>query len=455
MYKIKIENFEKIYLLDEMIKIFLRPSEYSIVPLETSDEDCDFIFNRDNFSDKNKIKEEIYLKLSKLTGVKPEWGILTGIRPVKLCGEIYETAHCNEEATLDKLLNYFHLSEEKAKYILDMYLYQQKHIGKPLINGAGVYIGIPFCPTRCVYCSFTSNQVKDTEIERYLKALLIEIEYVGRRMKETGIIAESIYVGGGTPTTLNPNQLDRMLTTIKASFDMTNVIEFTVECGRPDTITEEKLRVLSNHGVDRISINPQSMKDETLALIGRSHSSEEIVKAFSLAKKFNFKCINADIIAGLPKEDINDFKDTLKKVIELEPENITVHCLAVKRASKLVALDEEYHYKQAKVVENMLEYSREILSDYSYLPYYLYRQKHMAGALENTGYTKAGYDGVYNVRIMEEHENIIALGSGGISKAYYPDEDRLERIPNVANYEEYISRIDEMLDRKENNLFRR
>lgn len=454
MYQIKILNFEKTYLLNELIKIFLRPDQYELIEGESGREEGDCIlFNEASSSDINVIKREIFDKLSALTGQRPEWGILTGVRPVKLCGEIHERLG-DADATVAYLMEHYYLCEEKARLIMDMYLHQQEFCGVIEDKSACVYVGIPFCPTRCVYCSFASNQVPDPEIARYLEALLKEVKHVGQRMKETGIVPETIYIGGGTPTTLNAEQLDLLIGTMKESFDMSKVKEFTIEAGRPDTITEEKLFVISRHGITRISINPQSMKARTLELIGRSHEPEDIEKAFVMAKEQGFDNINADIIAGLPEESVEDFVNTLTKVISMDPESITVHCLAVKRASRLIEQDPDFHYKQAALVADMLAESRRILAEAGYLPYYLYRQKHMAGAFENVGYCKKDKDCIYNVRIMDEHQINMALGAGGISKMYYPDENRLERVPNVTNYQEYINRIDEMLDRKENNIFR-
>lgn len=454
MYQIKILNFEKTYLLNELIKIFLRPDQYELIEGESGREEGDCIlFNEASSSDINVIKREIFDKLSALTGQRPEWGILTGVRPVKLCGEIYERLG-DADATVAYLMEHYYLCEEKARLIMDMYLHQQEFCGVIEDKSACVYVGIPFCPTRCVYCSFASNQVPDPEIARYLEALLEEVKHVGQRMKETGIVPETIYIGGGTPTTLNAEQLDLLIGIMKESFDMSKVKEFTIEAGRPDTITEEKLSVIARHGITRISINPQSMKARTLELIGRSHEPEDIEKAFVMAKEQGFDNINADIIAGLPEESVEDFVNTLTKVISMDPESITVHCLAVKRASRLIEQDPDFHYKQAALVADMLAESRRILAEAGYLPYYLYRQKHMAGAFENVGYCKKDKDCIYNVRIMDEHQINMALGAGGISKMYYPDENRLERVPNVTNYQEYINRIDEMLDRKENNIFR-
>jgi len=453
LYDIKIFNFEKTYLLNELIKIFLRPDQYRLLgDDELPGENC-ICINKENSNDKHQINREIYDKLSALTGKKPEWGTLTGVRPVKLCGEIFERLQ-DREKVIEKMMGDYYLSREKAELIVDTYLHQQEFCGKAGEKTACVYVGIPFCPTRCVYCSFASNQVPDAEIVKYLEALHKEVEQVGKRMQETGIIPETIYIGGGTPTTLTAEQMDQLIAKIKTCFDMTKVREFTIEAGRPDTITEDKLEVIRNHGITRISINPQSMKARTLELIGRSHQPEDIEKAFDMAKSKGFDNINADIIAGLPEESVEDYINTLNKVIDLDPESITVHCLAVKRASKLNEQDPDFHYKQAELVAEMLHQSREILEKAGYFPYYLYRQKHMAGAFENIGYCKKDKDCIYNVRIMDEHQINIALGAGGISKMYYPEENRLERVPNVTNYQEYIKRIDEMLDRKENNIFK-
>jgi len=455
LYRIKILHFEKTYLLNELIKVFLRPDQYELIDDDTTETDTYtyICFNKDGHSDINIIKREIFDKLSSLTGQRPEWGILTGVRPVKLCGETYERLG-DADTAVTHLMDHYYLCEEKARLIMDMYLHQQEFCGVIEKNSACVYVGIPFCPTRCVYCSFASNQVPDSEIAKYLETLIKEVKHVGKRMKETGIIPETIYIGGGTPTTLNAEQLDLLIGTMKESFDMSKIKEFTIEAGRPDTITEDKLSVIARHGISRISINPQSMKARTLELIGRSHEPEDIERAFVMAKEKGFDNINADIIAGLPEENVEDFVDTLTKVISLDPESITVHCLAVKRASRLIAQDPDFHYKQAELVAGMLAESRRILAEAGYEPYYLYRQKHMAGAFENVGYCKKDKDCIYNVRIMDEHQINMALGAGGISKMYYPEENRLERVPNVTNYQEYIKRIDEMLDRKEKNIFR-
>ncbi len=461
LYNIILKNVENKYDYGELIKIFLRPEEFTLYTeaelaeaeaVENTDSER-IVFNESLSTDKNEIKREIYNKLFSLTGEKPEWGILTGVRPVKLTGEIFDRA--GDKSKVEEILRTeYLLADEKIRLLIDTYTYQQECFGKPARNSVGLYIGIPFCPTRCLYCSFTSNQVGDAEIARYLKALKTEIKYVGRRMKETGLFAESIYIGGGTPTTLTAEQLDDLLATVEENIDLTQIREFTVEAGRPETITYDKLRTIKSHNIERISINPQTMHQKTLEIIGRQHKPEDIIQAFERAKEVGIDIINADLITGLPGESPEDFAQTLDKVMALEPENITVHTLAVKRASRLVELDKDFHYKQAQTVKDMLGIAKEKLAENGFRPYYLYRQKHMAGAFENTGYCKDGAASLYNVRIMEEKQTIIALGAGGISKMYYPDENRLERVPNVSNYEIYISRLEEMLDRKEQKIFK-
>ncbi len=345
------------------------------------------------------------------------------------------------------------MSDRKIKLIDEIIDYQMKHVKEPDPNKLSIYVGIPFCPTRCAYCSFASNVADEDEIAEYLDNLYKEIRYTGELNREykarLGNSIESIYIGGGTPTTLNAGQLERLIDELSNAFEIKpSEIEFTVEAGRPDTITEDKLQVLKDKGISRISINPQTMKDETLSLIGRDHSSDEIIKAYELASHYGFEIINADIIAGLPEESYEDFVDTLEKVIKLGANNITVHTLSVKRGSRMKDEDPSYYRRNAKIVAQMLEYSHDRLTSDGFSPYYIYKQKHQIGAFENIGYCKENTHSLYNIRIMEEKQTIIALGAGAIGKVYFPDEDRLERIPNVANYKIYSERFDEMLRRK-------
>ena len=449
MYKIKIHDFEKKYLLDEMIRVFLSSDRYRILSDDEDDSSEEVIhFNAYGSDDKNQIKREIYQKLATLTSHKPDWGILTGIRPVKLWGETFEKLGGDCIHTKKMMSNNFLISDKKLDLIEDIYNYQKSMIGGIDPNNASVYIGIPFCPTRCSYCSFASNQVADSEIALYFLALLKEIEEVGSMMKEYNMHPRCIYIGGGTPTTLNSSQLDELFCTIKEHIPMSRVKEITLEAGRPDTITWEKLQSAIRGGVSRISINPQTMNDSTLNRIGRNHDTDMIRQAFDIAKSFPFEAINCDIIAGLPGEEFEDFKHTIYEVLNLEPNNVTIHSLAVKRGSKLIDIDRDYYHRVGMLVGQILDFGREILNKNGFRPYYLYRQKHMAGAHENTGYCKDDAFCIYNMAIMDEHEDIIAIGAGGISKAFFPEENRLERIPNVTNYQEYINRVDEMIERK-------
>ncbi|MCQ2545964.1 MAG: coproporphyrinogen dehydrogenase HemZ [Clostridia bacterium] len=443
MYKFRFNNIENASQYEELIKEFLQPSQYEIVREGDSD------FTYDFQGDREEIKRRLFTDLAKITGKRPRWGILTGIRPVKLAGELADRGHDPKEYLKDNYL----VEESKAALATEILDYQRKIIGRPARNSLSMYLGIPFCPTRCLYCSFTSNQVPDSEIERYLEALHREIDFAASGVADSDFVLESVYFGGGTPTTLNASQLDRLLSRIGKSFDLSGLKEFTVEAGRPDTIDEEKLRVLKAHGVDRISINPQTMKEKTLELIGRRHTVEDVYRAFEAAHKTGFEIINTDLIAGLPEESFPDFARSLEEIVSLGASNITLHTLAVKRASKLKEMDENFNYRDEELREQMLDFAHETLRGKGFRPYYLYRQKHTSGNTENTGFCLDDRVSAYNIRIMEEAQSILALGAGGISKIYFPDENRLERVANVSNYEIYIERLDEMLDRKRKGFF--
>ena len=449
MYSVKIflEGLDNINQYEELIKVFLQPSEYEITD---SADDADFSFSFDG--DKNKLKREIFDALSAVTGKRPKWGILTGIRPVKLAGEYYGRLG-SYDMVREEMEREYLIHPEKSMLLTDILKYQTDEMGRPEDNSLSIYIGIPFCPTRCLYCSFTSNQVKETEIARYLEALYREIRFAGAAAEAEGFNIESVYIGGGTPTTLSSLQIDSLLTEVEEAFDLGSVREFTVECGRPDTITEDKLSVLDKHGVGRISINPQTMKESTLRIIGRNHTVQQVRDAFEMSRRGDIGTVNADLIAGLPNESTDDFKKSLDEIVQLGAGNITLHTLAVKRASKLKEVDETFNYRQEKICGEMLAYAGEKLKSEGYIPYYLYRQKHTSGNTENIGYCRAGEISRYNVRIMEEAQSILALGAGGISKIYFPESNRLERVANVSNYEIYIERIDEMIDRKKKGFF--
>ena len=452
MYAFKAYNYPKPELLYELIDQFIMPTQYKLFE-DGLDNDKEIIDLKSALMGESKdaIKREIFHKLSTSTGLRPEWGILTGIRPVKLCGELID-AHGLDEARR-VLKNEYLIDDSKIDMIVKMYDYQIASFGKAKENSVGMYIGIPFCPTRCLYCSFISSQAENEKLEAYVDTLIEEIKEIGLRLDNSKFHIESLYIGGGTPTTLNENQLNRLLDAINKYLDIHSIKEYTIEAGRPDTINLEKLKIIKAHGCERISINPQSMKPETLVTIGRSHTPLEIEKAFELAHSLDFNSINADLIAGLPGEKLSDFDASLEKIIGLGADNITIHSLAVKRASRLKDEDPAFHYKQSSITNSMTTKGFDTLCNRGFEPYYLYRQKHMAGAGENIGYCKPEKAGLYNIRIMDEHQSILALGAGAISKRFYPEENRLERIPNVSNVGHYINRLDEMIERKDKMFF--
>lgn len=315
-------------------------------------------------------------------------------------------------------------------------------------NGYSLYIGIPFCPTTCLYCSFTSYPIgkwKERTGE-YLEALFREMDYVAEEKR--GCTLDTVYFGGGTPTSLSPEDLDVLITRLKKTFDFSTVQEFTVEAGRPDSITREKLQVLKNHGVTRISINPQTMKEETLKLIGRRHTVEDVKERFQMAREMGFDNINMDLIIGLPEEGLEDVRTTMEEVKALAPDSVTVHSLAIKRAARLNTMKEVYKDLKITNTQEMIDLTAQYAREMGLEPYYLYRQKNMAGNFENVGYAAPGKACIYNVLIMEEQQTIIGCGAGTTTKRLFPEENRIERAENVKDVEQYISRIDEMIERK-------
>ena len=403
---------------------------------------------------KSAVKRQVYKALVQYTKKEMPWGVLTGIRPAKIVHEMLDNNH-DKEFILERLKNYYFLSENKADVVYNVALSEKKILDSTKTDMVSLYIGIPFCPTRCLYCSFTSNPIKKYEkmVGSYMAALVKEIRSVGKMLNDRALKIQSIYIGGGTPTSIDAQHLGILLREIESTFCFDSVREFTLEAGRPDSITLEKLETIANSKVNRISINPQTMKDETLLRIGRSHTSLDIIEAFKLARKLKFDNINMDVIAGLPGEKFEDFLYTLHEIEKLCPENITVHTMSIKRASRLK--DEKDHYKltDASEVAQMVDAAYEFITGMGLLPYYLYRQKNILGNLENIGYARPGTESIYNVQIMEERQTIFALGAGATTKIVYPKENRIERIFNVKSVEEYITRIDEMIQRKEEMLF--
>ncbi len=409
-------------------------------------------YNGENDSQR-ELKRVIGLSIAKavntVLNIPLPWGILTGVRPAKLVSEAWLEGQSTDEIRKtfkDKYL----VSDEKLNLMIRV-AEEEKKIVEGGIGKVGLYIGIPFCPTRCLYCSFTSYPLKQygTKVDDYVDALIKEIEFTKDYFSDKEI--ESLYIGGGTPTSLNEKQLDKLLTNVEKCFKIP--VEFTVEAGRPDTITEEKLKILKEHNVSRISINPQTLNDETLRLIGREHSVEMFLNAFEMARKAGHKHINTDIILGLPGEGEKEVTNTMEGLMKLNPESITVHTLAVKRASRLKETLENYNMTDALQMDRLISISREYTEKMGMSPYYMYRQKNMVGNFENVGYCKPNCQCIYNVAIMEEKQSIVALGAGGSTKIVDNKLNKIERVFNVKSVDDYITRIDEMIDRKRSFIY--
>jgi oxygen-independent coproporphyrinogen-3 oxidase len=391
----------------------------------------------------------LFHQLVDYCGFTPKWGILTGVRPVKLLRRMI--ADMGEEKGLDYFQTRMLVSSEKTNLCFTTMQNEGKLLALSKPESFSLYISIPFCPTRCSYCSFVSSSVEKTVklIPEYLKLLCKEIEYTAKTAAELGLRLESVYVGGGTPTTLSAEQLSVLLDTVNHSFDLSTCSEFTVEAGRPDTITQDKLVALKSRGVTRISINPQTLNDEVLKTIGRRHTTEQTLSAFALARNLGFDNINMDLIVGLPGDTVQSFQSTLDRVLLLAPESITVHTLALKRSARIFQDESKPFTNDAEAAGEMLDYAGAKLLQYGYAPYYLYRQSRMVGNLENTGWAKPGFESPYNVYIMDETHTILACGAGASSKVKDPLSDHLERIFNFKYPYEYMNRYQEMIIRKD------
>lgn len=389
----------------------------------------------------------LYQTLSRITGKSLPWGNLTGIRPVKIAYGLLEQGR-DEDYILKYYRQKHYVSPEKAALSVDIARRERSLLADiHYEKGYSLYVGIPFCPTTCLYCSFASFPIAGYRkmTDAYIDCLIREMEFVSRQCADR--ILDSVYVGGGTPTTLEPEQLDRLLGRLKELFDFETVREFTVEAGRADSITVEKLQVLRRHGVTRISVNPQTMKQETLDMIGRKASVEQVEEAFALARKAGFDNINMDLILGLPGETKEDVQRTVDRVVELAPDSLTVHSLAIKRASRLSQWILENGVSMLRNTDETMAAAAKGAQRLGMAPYYLYRQKNMSGNFENVGYAREGKSGLYNILIMEEKQTIAACGAGAITKRVYPD-GRIERCENVKDVSQYIERIGEMIERK-------
>ena len=399
---------------------------------------------------KKELKKQIYRVMHELTKAELPWGALTGIRPTKLIVTMIEaTPDVTDEEIVSFLKQNYYVTDEKAALGIQIARREIKLLEKiDYEEGYSLYIGIPFCPTTCLYCSFTSYPIGAyaKKADDYVTALLKEISYASARFADRKL--NSIYIGGGTPTTLEPEQLERLLHAVRDSFDFSHNREFTVEAGRPDSITPEKLAVLLKYGVTRISINPQTMNQKTLDLIGRYHTVEQVKETFQLARKMGFDNINMDFIVGLPGETMEDIRFSMEEVQKLNPDSLTIHSLAIKRAARLNIMKEQYKDFTIENNEQIMELCAAAAENMGMTPYYMYRQKNIAGNMENVGYARMGRAGIYNILIMEEKQTIVALGAGSVTKRIYPD-GRIERCANVKDVTQYIERIDEMIERKE------
>ena len=388
-------------------------------------------------------KQTLYDLCRELTGIRPPWGSMTGVRPTHLMLEALGQGLSPEEARA-RLIREFDISESKAELLSEV-AEVQSALPAPDDSFMDVYVGIPFCTTRCTYCSFSSGELGNGKlVAPYLEALQKEMTACSELLRAAGKTLRAVYVGGGTPTALPEDSFARFMEMLVTAFP--GASEYTVEAGRPDTITAGKLHAIRGAGVNRISINPQTMNDRTLQVIGRAHTVRQVIEAYELARKENFRHINMDVIAGLPGEDTDDFRRTMEGALRLKPESLTVHTLALKRTSALSL--SRHPLPDGAMTSAMVDLGLQTARELNMKPYYLYRQKYMAGNLENTGYAIPGHACLYNVDIMEETTHILALGAGGISKRVFPEEGHIERAPNVSNIGQYIERVDEMIRRK-------
>ena len=406
----------------------------------------------DRLETKNRIKRNLYRLLEKRTGRSLPWGTLTGIRPTKIPMTKLEEGWSREEIE-DFMKETYFAGDDKIALSVEIAERERELLSRiSYENGYSLYVGIPFCPTTCLYCSFTSYPIGKWEkrMDEYLGALFRELEYTADRMK--GKVLDTVYFGGGTPTSLSAEHLDQVISKVEELFDLSGVQEFTVEAGRPDSITREKLEVLKRHGITRISINPQTMNQKTLDVIGRRHTVDMVKEKFALAREMGFDNINMDLIIGLPGERMEDVAHTLEEVRRLSPDSLTVHSLALKRAARLNLEWDQYADMGMVNTQEMIDLTARFAREMGMEPYYLYRQKNMAGNFENVGYSLPGKACIYNILIMEEMQTIAACGAGTTTKVVFPQENRRERTENVKDVDQYIQRIDEMIERKEKLL---
>lgn len=469
LYTYNLYHITKAFFPNAEIKQCVDAEQEPLVRIELDDGSC-FLLDAKEFEENQKkedaqekkkiVTKMVYRFLSEKTGQEMAWGMLTGVRPTKLAMHQMENG-MNEAQAKAFLQEVYCVSEKKARLAVDIACREKALLSKlDYLNGFSLYVGIPFCPSICSYCSFSSSPIDvwSPRMDDYLKALCIELHHIAKETE--GKTLNTIYIGGGTPTTLTAKQLEKLLNVVDELFlneeRGAELLEYTVEAGRPDSITKEKLEVICSHPVTRISVNPQTMQQKTLDLVGRKHSVQAVKDIFHLARELGFDNINMDLIAGLPGENAEDMRDTLRQIEELSPDSLTVHSLAIKRAARM-AQEQPVRDLHTEITE-MVEDAAKTAEKLGLVPYYLYRQKNIAGNFENVGYAKADKAGIYNILIMEEKQTIYAAGAGATTKIVLPEkiktengkETNLIRIENVKNIEAYIDRIDEMIKRKSN-----
>lgn len=469
LYTYNLYHITKAFFPNAEIKQCVDAEQEPLVRIELDDGSC-FLLDAKEFEENQKkedaqekkkiVTKMVYRFLSEKTGQEMAWGMLTGVRPTKLAMHQMENG-MNEAQAKAFLQEVYCVSEKKARLAVDIACREKALLSKlDYLNGFSLYVGIPFCPSICSYCSFSSSPIDvwSPRMDDYLKALCIELHHIAKETE--GKTLNTIYIGGGTPTTLTAKQLEKLLNVVDELFlneeRGAELLEYTLEAGRPDSITKEKLEVICSHPVTRISVNPQTMQQKTLDLVGRKHTVQAVKDIFHLARELGFDNINMDLIAGLPGENAEDMRDTLRQIEELSPDSLTVHSLAIKRAARM-AQEQPVRDLHTEITE-MVEDAAKTAEKLGLVPYYLYRQKNIAGNFENVGYAKADKAGIYNILIMEEKQTIYAAGAGATTKIVLPEkiktengkETNLIRIENVKNIEEYIARIDEMIKRKSN-----
>lgn len=416
------------------------------------------IFEEDYFNEYEKPKEVvkrlIFRELKKITKDEYPWGTLIGIRPSKIALKLLREGK-NEKEIKDYFYKKHYTREDKVKICIDVAKFEEAHVNKDP-RKISIYIGMAFCPTRCLYCSFASNPINSafskSMIKPYLQALKYEINAINEYINNNNLEIETVYFGGGTPTSVSEQDFSFVMNQIyKCFIKNRNVKEFTVECGRPDSITLNKLKTMKKCNVTRISINPQTMNDKTLKLIGRNHTSQDIIDKFKMARDLGFDDINMDIIIGLPGEGLEEAKITVSEIEKLSPDSITVHGLSLKRGSIMFEnfiLKKGLGLKSQEEIMQMYEESKKLSKDLNLHPYYMYRQKNMVGNMENLGYAKYGKESLYNIEMIEDKQTIIAIGADAVSKVVFLGEDRIERFGNVKDVREYVDRVKELTEGK-------